>query len=162
MRPAIRWFALGLVLALGAASTPAAADDDPGYVNGPWHYRAISCVDTTVTEVAPRLVSEGQKTFTAADFASGVDVLFATGLGMQPLFAKGTAEVVHYQDTAGNGIMRAEHAGDKVQVCFLGGPAPTKYCNPDTDSRGRQYRVWDYKQKKQYWGMNSEHDCGGA
>jgi hypothetical protein len=119
-------------------------------------------VETTVYEVGPRLSSGTDGHFTAADFESGVDVVFATGLGVQPLFAKGQAEVVHYQGTPGNGVMRAEHAGDKVQVCFLGGPAPTKFCNPDTDSRGRQYRVWDYKQKKQYWGMNSEHDCGGA
>jgi len=162
MHVAARPFTFGLILALGAAGAPAWADDDPGYVPGPWHYRAMSCVDTTVREVAPRLTSGTDNHYTAADFASGVDVIFATGLGMQPLFSKGSAEVVHYQDSAGNDVMRAERAGDKVQVCFLGGPPPTKYCNPDTDSRGRQYRVWDYKQRKQFWGMNSEHDCGGA
>jgi hypothetical protein len=47
-------------------------------------------------------------------------------------------------------------------VCFLGPPAPTVYCNPDQDARGRTYRVYDYRQKQQYNGINSEHDCGGA
>ena len=58
--------------------------------------------------------------------------------------------------------MIAEHPGDRVQVCIVQIPPPTKYCNPDTDSRGRVYRVWDYARKAQYAGMNSEHDCGGA
>jgi len=125
-------------LALAAATTaPALADDNPDYLPGPWHFRAVSCVD-------------------------GVAVTFATGLGIQPLFARGTASVVHYQDSAGNNIMAAEHRGDRVQVCYLGGPAPTKYCNPDQDDRGRNYRVYDYRQHQQYWGGNSEHDCGGA
>jgi hypothetical protein len=139
------------------------ADDDPGYVAGPWHFKAVSCVDTTVREVTPRLQSSGQTSYTAADFKqSGVDVTFATTLGIQPLFSRGSASVVHYQDASNNNIMAAERAGDRVQVCFLGGPAPTKYCNPDQDDRGRNYRVYDYRQRKQYWGMNSEHDCGGA
>jgi len=151
-------------LALAAATTaPALADDNPDYLPGPWHFRAVSCVDTTVTAVTPRLESAGQTTFTAEDFKqSGVAVTFATGLGIRPLFARGTASVVHYQDSAGNNIMAAEHRGDRVQVCYLGGPAPTKYCNPDQDDRGRNYRVYDYRQHQQYWGGNSEHDCGGA
>jgi hypothetical protein len=69
---------------------------------------------------------------------------------------------VHYQGDAGNGVMMSEHRGDEVQACFLGGPAPTIGCNPDKDLRGRDYRVWDYRQRKQYWGDNSEHGCGGA
>lgn len=139
------------------------ADEDPGYKTGPWHFKSVSCVDTTVTEVTPRLENAGQTTFTAKDLQdSGVIVSFKTGLGVVPLFAKGYAEVVHYQGETGNGVMAAEHAGDRVQVCFLGGPAPTQYCDPDKDDRGRRYRVYDYQQQKQYWGMNSEHDCGGA
>jgi hypothetical protein len=152
---------LGLLVFSG--TVPALADTDPGYPNGPWHYRAISCVDTTVSQVVPRLTGGDQTKFTAADFQqSGVQVTFNTGLGVQPLFPNDKASVVHYQDTLGNTIMVAEHRGDRVQVCFLGGPAPDQYCNPDKDDRGRQYRVYDYAQRKQYWGMNSEHDCGGA
>jgi hypothetical protein len=148
---------------VSAVSSPAWADSDPGYLPGPWHFKAISCVDTTVRSVTPRLESAGQTTFTAEDFKqSGVAVVFATGLGIQPLFSSGTASVVHYQDTTGNSIMAAERAGDRVQVCYLGGPAPTQYCNPDKDDRGRNYRVYDYRQRAQYWGGNEEHDCGGA
>jgi hypothetical protein len=139
------------------------ADDDPGYKNGPWHYKSVSCVDTTVTEVTPRLENAGQTTFTAKDLQeTGVIVSFKTGLGVAPLFAKDYAAVVHYQNETANDVMAAEHAGDRVQVCFLGGPAPTQYCDPDKDDRGRRFRVYDYRQQKQYWGMNSEHDCGGA
>jgi hypothetical protein len=146
-----------------AASSPAWADSGPDYLPGPWHFKAISCVDTTVREVTPRLGTAGQTKFTAADFkASGVEVVFATGLGIQPLFSSGLASVVHYQDTAGNDIMAAERAGDRVQVCYLGGPAPTQFCNPDKDDRGRSYRVYDYRQRAQYSGGNAEHDCGGA
>ena len=151
-----------LSLIVLCSTLPALADEDPGYLPGPWHYRAISCVDTTVVSVTPRLGNDGQTDFTAEDFKeTGVAVTFNTSLGMQPLF-RGQASVVHYQDTTGNNIMVAEHRGDRVQVCYLGGPAPTQYCNPDQDSRGRQYRVYDYRQRKQYWGGNSEHDCGGA
>ncbi|MGP6158445.1 MAG: hypothetical protein ACLPYS_13230 [Vulcanimicrobiaceae bacterium] len=160
----MRFSTMVLQTALVASTAAAAsAGDASDYVNGPWHYRAVSCVDTTVTSVTPRLTSEGRTTFTTADFqSSGVDVSFATGLGIQPLDPQGHAEVVHYQNTAGNEVMMREHRGDRVQVCFLGGPAPTLECNPDKDLRGREYRVWDYKQQKQYSGGNSEHDCGGA
>jgi hypothetical protein len=158
-----RAFSLGIgTLFVIAAGVDAAADDDPNYLPGPWHYRAMSCVDTTVSEVTPRLVNEGQTRYTAADFQTGVQVFFNTGLGIVPLFSHGRAAVVHYQNMPGNGAMAAEHAGDRVQVCYLGGPAPTKFCNPDQDDRGRNYRVYDYKTHKQYWGMNSEHGCGGA
>jgi hypothetical protein len=145
------------------AATPARADDDPGYLPGPWHYKAVSCVDTTVKTVYPRLGEPGQTHFTPEQFKeTGVEVTFNTSLGIRPLFASGLAEVVHYQGVAGNDVMAAEHPGDRVQVCYLGGPAPTKYCNPDSDDRGRTYRVYDYRQKQQYWGLNGEHGCGGA
>ena len=148
-----------IVAIFGAA---ASADSDPGYQPGPWHFRSVSCVDSTVTMVLPRLGPD-HGPYSASDFKqSGVQVEFATGLGVRPIFPHSHAEVVHYQDTAGNGVMTAEHPGDRVQVCFLGGPAPTTGCNPDTDNRGRNYRVFDYKQRKQYWGGNGEHDCGGA
>jgi len=154
---------LCLVLAgtLLAHALPAAADDDPDYRPGPWHFHAVSCVDTTITDVEPRLDIPDESVARAID-ESGVQVTFATRLGIAPLFHTGTAEVVHYQGDDNNAIMAAEHKGQRVQVCYLGGPAPTERCNPDTDDRGRRYRVYDYAQHKQYWGMNSEHDCGGA
>jgi hypothetical protein len=108
-------------------------------------------------------VAGDQTTFTKQDFlASGVYVEFNTALGTNPAAAPGHASVTHYQGTAGNSVMMAEKKGDKVQVCFLGPPAPTVYCDPDQDARGRTYRVYDYRQKQQYNGINSEHDCGGA
>ena len=156
---------LGVAVAAAAvlALSPALAQTAPDYKPGPWHYRSVACVDTTVVKVVPRLGQAGQTTFTAADFkASGVTVLFASHLGVDPLFASRHAAVTHYQDTAGNNVMVAEHPGDRVQLCFLGGPAPTKNCDPDKDDRGRNYRVYDYRQRASYAGMNEEHDCGGA
>ena len=144
-------------------SAAPAQNGPPDYKPGPWHYRSVACVDTTVTKVVPRLMSEGQKTVGAADFmSSGVVVFFASRLGVDPLFPAQTATVTHYQGTAGNNVMIAERPGDRVQLCFLGGPAPTTYCDPDKDGRGRNYRVYDYRQRASYAGMNGEHDCGGA
>ena len=153
-------FVICAIAVLSIAVPAASPADTPEYVPGPWHYKSISCVDTTVKNVGPRLVS-GKPPYPASDYESGVEVGFASGLGVKPLFNE-TAAVVHYQGDAGNGTMRAEKPGDKVQLCFLGGPAPTTYCNPDKDERGRRFRVWDYARKAQYAGTNSEHDCGGA
>ncbi len=51
------------------------AQDNIQYKSGPWHYKSIPCVDTTVTAVTPRLGNAGQTTFTKQDFiASGVYV----------------------------------------------------------------------------------------
>lgn len=133
------------------------------YAPGVWHYRSVACVNTTVKSVEPRLTTYGQKTFTARDFQeSGVTVEFNTRLGSDPANPNMLAAVTHYQGTPGNNIMMAEHAGDRVQVCFISRPAPTKYCNPDKDGRGRMFRIYDYRRHAQYSGMNSEHDCGGA
>lgn len=159
-----RLLALALVACVAASALPAAAQDTTvAYKPGPWHYKSIPCADTTVTTVGPRLANEGQKTFTKQQFIdTGVYVEFASKLGVDPAQPGGFASVTHYQGTAGNNVMMAEKKGDKVQVCFLGPPAPTAYCDPDTDSRGRTYRVYDYRQKAQYNGINSEHGCGGA
>lgn len=135
---------------------------DEQYAPGVWHYRSVPCVNTTVKDVGPRLVSnEHQHTFTKRDFDSGVEVLFNTYLGSDPANHM-LASVVHYQDTPGNTIMMNEHRGDRVQVCFLSRPAPTQFCDPDKDGRGRVFRVYDYRQRAQYSGTNTEHDCGGA
>jgi hypothetical protein len=114
-----------------------------------------------VVTVTPRLVGGDQTTFTKADFESGVVVTFATNLGLTA-FPHDRVNVTHYQDTPGNALMAAEKPGDRVQVCFLGYPAPEKYCNPDKDDRGRSYWVYDYKRHAAYDGINGEHDCGGA
>ena len=153
-----------LTACIVASAIPAAAqDNNVQYKPGPWHYKSIPCVDTTVTAVTPRLGNEGQTTFTKQQFIdTGVYVAFNTKLGADPVDPSGGVSVTHYQGTAGNNVMMAEKKGDKVQVCFLGPPAPTQYCDPDKDPRGRTYRVYDYRQKQQYSGINSEHGCGGA
>jgi hypothetical protein len=152
-----------LIAYLAGAAIPACADNAPDYKTGPWHYRSISCVDTTVKTVTPRLASAGQTSYSKKDFQqSGVEVAFNSHLGGGPSAPSAFAGVTHYQDSAGNNVMMAEHPGDRVQVCLVQVPAPTQFCNPDTDPRGRVYRVWDYRQKAQYNGLNSEHDCGGA
>ncbi len=157
---------LGLVSAMLSAAvmnTPAAVAQDERYAPGVWHYRSVACVNTTVRSVEPRLTGGGQNTFTVQDFEqSGVEVEFNTTLGSDPANPHMRAAVVHYQNTAGNNIMMKEHTGDKVQVCFLSRPAPEVGCDPDEDGRGRVFRVYDYRQRTQYSGMNSEHDCGGA
>jgi hypothetical protein len=133
---------------------------------GAWHFKSIPCVDTTVLSVSPRIsVSERPS---RQDFEqSGVVVEFQTRLGYGSLFPEAHAGVTHYQG-ASNDIMIAEHAGDRVQVCFLGTPLPSwnshgdLICDPDNDDRGRTYRVYDYRLHAAYAGMNSEHACGGA
>jgi hypothetical protein len=150
-------------LALDVVAPAAAQESAPKLRPGAWHYHSVPCVDSSVVSVTPRLQSLGQKTFTAADFEnSGVQVSFGTHLGADPVYPQERASVTHYQDTDENDIMMRERPGDRVQVCFLAAPAPTEFCNPDKDGRGRVYRVYDYRQHASYAGMNSEHDCGGA
>jgi hypothetical protein len=151
------------MLSVSVINMSAALAQDVQYVPGVWHYRSVACVNTTVRAVEPRLTGGDQKTFTVQDFEqSGVEVEFNTTLGSDPANPNMRAAVVHYQNTPGNKIMMKERRGDKVQVCFLSRPAPEVYCDPDKDSRGRTFRVYDYRQRAQYSGMNSEHDCGGA
>lgn len=154
-----------LGLGLAAAFTlvaPAFAQENPEYKNGPWHYKSIPCAETTVLAVTPRLGSPGQTKFSKADFeGSGVSVTFKTTLGSDPALAPNYVHVTHYQGDADNKTMIAEHPGDKVQVCWVSTPTPSAYCDPDKDPRGRIYRVWDYRQKKQYAG-GTQHGCGGA
>src|SRR5260370_11041865 len=88
------------------------------------------CAETTVRSVTPRLMSSGQTTFTRQDLInSGVEVTFYTHIGV----GSGWAEVVHYQQTAGNNIMMNERKGERVRVCFLGGPSRSQYCDPSKD-----------------------------
>jgi len=122
-----------------------------------------SCVNTTVRLVAPRLagLDPAKEHFTRQDFIqSGVAVTFNTKLGLKNGIQ--WAEVVHYQREPRNSIMMAERVGDRVRVCFLGGPEADEACDPKTDLRGWKFSVYDYRQHASYSGINSEHDCGGA
>jgi len=159
----VRATAIACAFTVSASLVAVAQDPAPKMPPGPWHYRSIACVNSTVLRVTPRLRIQGQTMFSAADYeATGVNVAFVTRLGVDPLFPKAHASVVHYQGMPGNVVMMAERPGDRVQVCFLSAPTPTQFCNPDRDSRGRLYRIYDYRQKAQYSGENGEHTCGGA
>ena len=154
---ALSLLAAGLIL---SAQSPLGQDVE--YAPGVWHYKSTECIDSTVRVVEPRLTTLGQKAFTARDFEqTGVVVEFNTFLGSDPVNHI-RAAVTHYQNAVGNDVMMSERPGDRVQVCFLWRPFPTKSCNPDKDGRGRIFRVYDYRQHAQYAGMNSEHGCGGA
>ncbi|MFY9884731.1 MAG: hypothetical protein WAK15_08155 [Candidatus Cybelea sp.] len=123
---------------------------------------SASCVDTTVRSVEPRLTNgTPNERYTRQEITdSGPAVTFNTKIG-QPNGVM-WAEVVHYGGQSGNGVMINERPGDRVRVCFLGGPTPDEACNPKTDLRGRTFSVYDYRQHASYSGINSEHDCGGA
>jgi hypothetical protein len=154
--------ALGLLLSVFLAAGPQAAASTLASVSEPYPVASAPCVDTTVRSVAPRLTSDDpNEHYTHQDFVeSGVNVTFNTKIG-RPM-GKQWAEVVHYGGVSGNNVMMNEHPGDKVRVCYLGGPQRDAACNPDEDSRGRVFSVYDYKQHASYSGINSEHDCGGA
>jgi hypothetical protein len=124
---------------------------------------SVSCVNTTVRSVLPRLTSDTpNQHYTRQQLIDGgVAVTFNTKIG-EPSGIM-WAEVVHYQQEPGNSIMIAERPGDRVHVCFLGVPLERDVaCNPKVDTRGRKFNVYDYRQHASYSGINSEHDCGGA
>ena len=149
----------GFWLIAGQTGTAAAQEQ---YAPGVWHFRSVACADTTVKSVQPRLTGEGQTAFTTADFESGVEVVYDTHLGSDPAHPEMLASVTLYGGVPGAEVMTKERAGDRVQVCFISRPAPTADCNPDLDVRGRVFRVYDFKQQRQYYGQNTEHGCGGA
>jgi hypothetical protein len=159
-----RIFGLAFCFLLLASECGLAIADDgagEGYAHGPWHFRAITCVDAVVRGVGTRIPTNGQPT--AHDFNEiGADVWYSTGLGLSPIFPNAHAGIVDYGHTPADEVIAAERPGDRVQVCFLGGPAPSADCNPDKDPRERRYRVYDYRQRREYSGVNGEHLCGGA
>jgi hypothetical protein len=154
--------ALALLLSCLLPVAAEAGTSDGPAMAAPFMVASAPCVDTTVRSVAPRLTSDDpNEHYSHKDFVeSGVNVTFNTKIG-RPM-GVAWAEVVTYGGSKGNDIMISEHPGDKVRVCYLGGPKPDAACNPDTDSRGRMFSVYDYRQKASYSGINSEHDCGGA
>jgi len=138
---------------------------------GPWTGLSIPCTKGTVREVAPRLTGGEGNSYTKADFASGVQVSFklATRYKFVNIPHLIDPAVVHYQNEPENALMMSEKPGDAVQVCLIDYPTPqydAKHkqwiCNPDTDARGYDFRVYDYKRHRAYYGSNSEHGCGGA
>lgn len=166
---------LALVAVLGLVPISAGAADQAlhDYVvsGGPWSGLSVPCVKATVSEVAPRLTGGQGSSYTKADFASGVQVSFKVPRGYKFINIPHLigAAVVHYQNEPENGLMMSEKPGDVVQVCLMDYPSPQydakekrSICNPDIDARGYDFRVYDYKRHRAYYGSNTEHGCGGA
>jgi hypothetical protein len=109
------------------------------------------CEDSTVTEIGYYFEGSPQ---------SGIYANFQSKLGVET-FEKTTARVLD-RGTLLNSVMDAQVVGDKVQVCLIYMPESEKRCNPEKDPRGRVYRVYNYRLKSAYVGINANHLCGGA
>lgn len=140
-----RSIALTAILLL--AQSHAAFADDPTEGN-PQPYR---CEDSVVTKVG---------TYFENDSSSGFYALFQSKLGVEQ-FPDDHAAVVD-RNAAPNSTLAQQKVGDKVQVCLIASPTKDQYCNPDQDSRGRFFRVYNYRLKAAYSGTNANHLCGGA
>jgi hypothetical protein len=109
------------------------------------------CEDSTVTKVGYYFKDEP---------SSGTYVVFKSSLGVSTF--KGESAAVTDRLMPINPVMNQQRVGDKVQVCLLSAPTKSRFCNPDKDSRGRIYRIYDYRLKAAYVGTNGNHLCGGA
>ncbi len=121
---------------------------------GAWPTASHSCVQTKVTQTGSRLEGAPDSGSTV-EFASSLGLTGFTGMHGKPLLAG----IVSYDSIP---VVVLERPGDLVQLCLASVPKADQYCNPKKDSRGRMYRVYDYRQHKAYSGANSEHACGGA
>lgn len=54
--------------------------------------------------------------------------------------------------------IKGARKGDRVKLCLTEIPDEC----PPGDDRGKVYKAWDLRTKKNWEAMNSEHDCGGA
>lgn len=110
----------------------------------PWR-----CEESTIAKVG---------SYFEGDPRSGVYAVFRSKLGMEQFPNTPAAVVVRSPDP----VMAQQKVGDKVQVCLVNFPEPGDFCKPDKDSRGRIYRVYNYRLKAAYTGPNANHLCGGA
>lgn len=115
-------------------------------IRGSEFVRPISCVETTFRSITDRF---GKPVGSQLNFpTAGMDVTFANRV---TLVAYSVSEVAF-----------RERPGDRVQLCFLGHVEGTQGCMTAADSRGRVYRVYDYRLHAAWTAMNSQHACGGA
>ncbi len=91
---------------------------------------------------------------------SGVYATFRSKLGVSQ-FKDATAAIVD-RSASSNSVLGQFKVGDRVQVCLISTPAKNQYCDPTKDSRGRYYRVYNYRLRAAYSGTNANHLCGGA
>ena len=117
------------------------------------------CADTKIVFIGPRLGGEhdSAQQMQTEMRESGISVQFGTHR-----WPKDVAEVVHYQGDQQLAVMSRERVGDRVQLCLVSRPKKDQYCDPTTDRRGVEFRVYDYRLRQSYSGINSEHGCGGA
>ena len=140
-----RTTSLAVVLLL--AQTVTALADDPLESN-PQPYR---CEESVITKVG---------TYFENDPTSGFFAIFQSKLGVES-FPDAHAAVVD-RSASSSSVLAKQKVGDKIQVCLIGSPPKDQYCNPDKDSRGRFFRVYNYRLKAAYAGTNANHLCGGA
>ena len=114
---------------------------------------SVPCVDTTVGSIA---------SYFPSDPASGVVISFKTHLCIPESLTKVDAGITERTAESVVAVILQERVGDAVQVCLLAVPKPDDRCHPETDERGRVYRVYDYRLKTAYTGSLGNHDCGGA
>ncbi len=91
---------------------------------------------------------------------SGFYAVFQSKLGVEK-FPDTTSAVVDRSAGPSSAIAQ-QRVGDKVRVCLISVPIKDQYCNPDRDSRGRIYQVYNYRLRNTFSGTNANHFCGGA
>jgi hypothetical protein len=138
-----RILAISLGLLVTAALPARSAEESPAIP-----YR---CEDSVVTKLGYYFENKPE---------SGIYAEFDSRLGVET-FQDRTARVVDRSSPV-NTVMDAQAVGDKVQVCLVAFPETAYRCDPKKDSRGRFYRVFNYRLNAAYMGPNSGHLCGGA
>jgi hypothetical protein len=109
------------------------------------------CEDSVVTKVGYYFKDEPN---------SGIYITFKSTLGVSNF--KGESAAVTDRMMPLNSVIAKQKVGNKVQVCLISTPSKERFCNPEKDSRGRFYRIYDYQLKAAYVGTNGNHLCGGA
>jgi hypothetical protein len=123
---------------------------------------SLACVETTVVSVRARQYSRdmnGKRVLTTAGFGM---VTFASYLGEENVLRDRPHATVTIAEQPGADVAAAERPEDRVRLCLLSMPVRQGRCDPEYDPRGREYRVWDYRQHAAYVGSTGGHDCGGA
>src|SRR5579883_1603496 len=128
---------------------------------GPLH--GHHCVDTVVTGVRERKFSRGADGSLMLAMAGYGSVEFASRLGEEHATLYGGLKPyarIEFGTDPGSEVAAAERPGDRVQLCLILMPSRTAGCDPTVDDRGREYRVYDYRQNATYRGLSGEHLCG--
>jgi hypothetical protein len=128
-----------IAFALGSASMVLYAK-----VHRPAIDSALGCVDTVVTEAhdptGDAMVDGGSITF--HDSIDPKDEV--SGVYVPP------------------GDYAVASAGDRARVCLISVPTKDDRCDPDKDTRGRLFLVYDLAKNEAEVYSNAEHGCGGA